>query len=252
MTLERVAADFFVGRSPDYDWKRVYGGQVVAQALMAASRTVEQPHRVHSLHAYFVLGGVPKESILFEVDRLRDGRSFSTRRVVARQASGAILNLDASFQADEGDVEIQSARLPGDLPDPTALPLMEWSGLGEVREVPPTPGVAHSQLWARIKEDLGDDPILHACGLAYLSDHNPMDSIVMMHPNKNWNELMTVSLDHNIWFHRQGRADDWMLFDMSADGLVNARGLSFGTVFSASGVHLASTAQEGLVRSPRK
>jgi acyl-CoA thioesterase II len=253
ITLERVAADFFVGRSPDYQWGRVYGGQVVAQALMAASRTVEKPHRVHSLHAYFVLGGVPKESILFEVDRLREGRSFTTRRVVARQASGAILNLDASFQADEHDVEIQSTSLPVGLPTPESLPLHEWSGLGEVREVPPVAGVARSQIWMRIKEDLGDDPVMHACGLAYLSDHNPMDAIVMMHPSgANWDELMTASLDHNIWFHRQGRADDWMLFDMTGHGLVNARGMSLGSVHTAAGVHLATTAQEGLVRSPRK
>lgn len=118
ITLERVAADFFLGRTPLYSWGRVYGGQVVAQALAAASATVEKPHRVHSLHAYFVLGGTPGESILYEVDRLREGRSFTTRRVVARQSSGAILNLDASFQREENDVDIQVTDLPEGLADP--------------------------------------------------------------------------------------------------------------------------------------
>ena len=157
MTLERVAADFFLGHTPQYTWGRVYGGQVVAQALAAAIATVEKPHRVHSLHAYFVLGGTPGVPILFEVDRLREGKSFTTRQVVARQASGTILNLDASFQRDEPDVDIQSAGLPLGVPLPESLSAGEWGGLGEVREVPHDPTVARSQMWLRIPDDLGDD-----------------------------------------------------------------------------------------------
>ncbi len=252
MALDHVAEDFFLGHTPDYEWGRVYGGQVVAQALRAASATVTQPHRVHSLHAYFVLGGQPKKSILFEVDRLREGRSFTTRRVVARQSSGAILNLDASFQRYEDDVDIQQSTSASDVPSPEALPEQEWSLFGDVREVPTTPGEARSQVWIRVPEDLGDDHTLHACALAYLSDHNPMDAIVRSHPvNPNWDDLMTASLDHAIWFHRPMRADEWMLFDMSGHGLVNARGMSTGSVRSIDGVHLATIAQEGLVRSRR-
>jgi acyl-CoA thioesterase II len=252
MTLDRVAADFFVGHTPAYPWGRVYGGQVVAQALRAAAATVEEAHTVHSLHAYFVLGGQPSQPILYEVDRLREGRSFTTRRVVARQHGGAILNLDASFQRTEADVDKQESPISDSAPHPDSLPLQEWSLLGDVKEVPPTPGVARSRIWMRIPVDLGDDPVLHACGMAYLSDHNPMDSIVMSHPTgQSWDTLMTASLDHNIWFHRFRRADQWMLFDVSGHGLVNARGMSIGAVHSIDGTHVATVAQEGLVRSPR-
>ena len=256
MTLERVAADFFLGQTPPYAWGRVYGGQVVAQSLMAAAATVNPDHHVHSLHAYFVLSGTPGEPILFDVDRLREGRSFTTRRVVARQSGGAILNLDASFQRHEADYDIQSGGLPEDLPAPESLPDNEWSGMGDIREIPKTAGVARSQLWMRVRmapdEDFGDDPVMHACALAYLSDHNPMDSIVMSHPDRlSWDQMMTASLDHNIWFHRPVRADHWNLFDMAGHGLVNARGMATGSVHSRDGVHLATIAQEGLVRSPR-
>lgn len=252
ITLERVAADFFVGQTPHYSWGRVFGGQVVAQALAAAAATVGKAYRVHSLHAYFVLGGIEGVPILFEVDRLRDGRSFMTRRVVARQSSGAILNLDASFQIEEPDVDIQEGGLPPGLPEPESIERSEWSGLGDVREIAPTDGDARSQLWMRVPEDLGDDPTAHACALAYLSDHNAMDAIMLSHPAKpDWEAMMTASLDHAVWFHRPCRADDWMLFDYRGHGLVNARGMATGSVYSTSGVHLATVAQEGLVRTRR-
>lgn len=252
MALEPTGVDTFLGRTPDYPWGRVYGGQVVSQALMAASTTVPVEHRVHSLHAYFVLGGVPKESIVFEVDRLREGRSFTTRRVVARQSAGAILTVDASFQREEHDFDIQESTLPPDVPLPDSVPRNEWGGMGDVREIAPSPGVARSLIWMRIPEQLNDDPVLHACGLAYLSDHNPMDAIVMSHPGGfDWTQMMNASLDHNIWFHRHARADEWMLFDMVGHGLVNARGMATGSAHSLGGVHLATIAQEGLVRSPR-
>ena len=252
ITLEQVAADFYLGHTPQYQWGRVFGGQVVAQALAAAAATVRADHRVHSLHAYFVLGGTPGESILYEVDRLREGRSFTTRRVVARQSGGAILNLDASFQRDEPDVEKQETDLPSDVPRPEDVTPSDWGALGgEARELAPT-GDARSRVWMRIKDDLGDDPILHACGLAYLSDHNPMDAIILSHPKQlQWDAMMTASLDHAVWFHRPMKADDWMLFDMRGHGLVNARGMATGSVHAHNGVHLATVAQEGLVRSPK-
>lgn len=252
MTLERVATDFFIGQTPQYQWGRVFGGQVVAQALMAAMMTVDKPHRVHSLHAYFVLGGAPGEQILFEVDRLREGRSFTTRRVVARQSSGAILNLDASFQVEEDDLDIQEAGLPEGVPLPDDVPSSEWGAMAQVREIPATSGIARSRVWMRVDETLGDNPALHACALAYMSDHNPMDAMILSHPqNLSWDQMMTASLDHAIWFHRPIDATDWVLFDMRGHGLVNARGMSTGAAYSTSGVHLATIAQEGLVRSPR-
>jgi acyl-CoA thioesterase II len=252
MNLERVAADFFLGSTPDYPWGRVFGGQVVAQALAAAAATVTSEQYVHSLHAYFVLGGQPKEPILYEVDRLRDGRSFSTRRVVARQSSGAIFNLDASFHRSEPDVDIQSTSLPEGTPMPDEIAGEPWIGLGETREIKPTPGTARSRIWIRINEDLGDDPVMHACALAYMSDHNPMDSVIMSHPSGlDWESFMTASLDHNIWFHRPVRADQWVLFDMQGHGLTNARGVATGSAHSESGVHIATIAQEGLARLRR-
>ncbi len=253
LSLQEVAKDFYLGQTPDYEWGRVYGGQVVAQGLAAATATVDATHRLHSVHAYFVLGGSPKEPILYDVDRLRDGRSFSTRRVVARQSAGAILNLDASFQRDEPDLDIPEIGLDPDLPDPESLPPLDWGGCGEVRELPRTPGEARSRLWIRAKGDLGDDPRAHACAVAYLSDHNPMDAIALSHPlGLDWERLMTASLDHAVWFHRPARADQWLLFDLRGHGLVNARGMATGTVHTRDGVHVATIAQEGLIRVARE
>lgn len=253
LALTEVAKDFYLGQTPDYPWGRVYGGQVVAQGLAAASATVDPAHRLHSVHAYFVLGGSPREPILYDVDRLRDGRSFSTRRVVARQSAGAILNLDASFQRDEPDIDISETRLEPGLPDPDSLPPFEWRGAGDVREIPRPPGQARSRLWIRARGELGEDPVLHACAIGYLSDHNPMDAIALSHPlGQDWEQLMTASLDHAVWFHRPARADDWLLFDMHGAGIVNARGMAMGTVHTRSGIHVATIAQEGLVRVARE
>ncbi|MFN0028238.1 MAG: acyl-CoA thioesterase [Acidimicrobiales bacterium] len=253
LTLQQVAKDFFVGQTPAYEWGRVYGGQVVAQGLAAATATVHPEHRLHSVHAYFVLSGTPQEPILYDVDRLRDGRSFSTRRVVARQSAGAILNLDASFQRDEPGLDISETGLEDDLPDPESLPRAQWNGLGDVREVPNQPGQARSRMWIRATDDLGDSPALHACALAYLTDHNPIDAIAMSHPlGLDWDKLMTASLDHAVWLHRPARADQWLLFDMRGHGLVNARGMATGTVHTRDGAHVATIAQEGLVRVARE
>lgn len=252
ITLDRVSDNEFVGHTPAYPWGRVFGGQVVAQALVAAGLTVEPGQFVHSLHAYFVLGGTPRESIRYEVDRLRDGRSFSTRRVVARQASGAILNLDASFHRIELDADVQDQGLPGDVPLPDQLERQDWGGFGANREHEYPLGSARSSVWLKIDDDLADNPLFHAAAIAYLSDHNPMDAIVSSHPEGlSWEQMMTASLDHNVWFHRPVNANDWMLFDMRGHGLSNARGMSTGLVHMLDGTHVATIAQEGLVRSPR-
>ena len=252
MTLDRVGENEFVGRTPEYPWGRVFGGQVVGQALMAAGATVEPDQFVHSLHAYFVLGGTPRQSIRFDVDRLRDGRSFSTRRVVARQASGAILNLDASFHRVEQDAEVQDVALPTDVPKPEELTAQDWGAFGSNREMPHPPGSARSSVWLKIDDDLGENPLMHAAAIAYLSDHNPMDAIVSSHPQRlSWEQMMTASLDHNVWFHRPAKATDWLLFDMRGHGLSNARGMATGLVHHIDGTHIATIAQEGLVRSPR-
>ncbi len=252
MTLEPESSDTFIGQTPSYPWGRVFGGQVVAQALMAAGETVSSDHRVHSLHAYFVLAGTPGEAISYEVDRLRDGKSFTTRRVVARQQDRAILNLDASFHRPEIEVEVQEAELPRDVPGPDQLEAQDWGAFGENREVKYPPDSRRASVWLKIEEDLGDDPLLHAAAIAYLSDHNPLNAVVSSHPDElSWEDMMVASLDHNIWFHRFVRADEWMLFDMHGHGLSNARGLATGLVHGINGVHGSTVAQEGLVRSRR-
>ena len=251
--LEPHGPDTWVGESPAYPWGRIFGGLVVAQALLAASRTVNPDHLVHSLHGYFILGGDPGEPVRYEVDRLRNGRSFTTRQVVARQSGGAIFNLSCSFQRHEPGVETQTATFPADAPPPPAV-TTDIEGSGILRhEVPQAPGVPRSLVWARYPLPLGDDPNLHACALAYLSDTNAMDAIAASHPRGNpasdWHDTyMSASLDHAIWFHRPARADDWLLFDLDGHGIVRTRGLSTGHVFTAAGLHVATIAQEGLIR----
>ncbi len=259
LQLESHGPDVWVGESPDYPWGRIYGGMVIAQALLAATQTVVPDHAVHSLHGYFILGGDPTEPVRYEVDRIRNGRSFTTRRVVARQSGGAIFNLSASFQRHEEGVETQTADFPTDAPDPaTITPYKEGSGTDRYDVVlesdeqgrrPP-----RSLVWARYPAELGEDPRVHACALAYLSDTNPMDAVATAHPrgmpaDGEWEHTyMTASLDHAMWFHRPARADDWLLFDLDGHGIIRTRGLSTGHVFTADGQHIATIAQEGLIR----
>ncbi len=255
--LEPHGPDVWVGESPAYPWGRIFGGLVVAQALLAATRTVHPDHTVHSLHGYFILGGDPNEPVRYEVDRLRNGRSFSTRQVVARQSGGAIFNLSCSFQRFEGGVETQTADFPADAPVPSTIAYeIEGSGI-ERFEVRQPAGRPRSLVWARFPAGLPDDPIVHACALAYLSDTNAMDAVAAAHPRgipegDGWGDTyMSASLDHAIWFHRPVRADDWLLFDLAGHGILRTRGLSTGHVFSADGVHVATIAQEGLIREIR-
>ena len=254
--LEPHGPDTFVGESPAYSWSRIYGGLVVAQALWAATGTVREEHALHSVHAYFILGGDPDEPVRYEVDRVRNGRSFSTRRVLARQSGGAILTLGCSFQKAEPGPETQSADFPADAPAPESV-AGEYDAGVEVRAVklPRTP--PQSWIWARFPQPLPDDPRLHACALAYLSDLNPMGAVVAAHPDpprpgEDWDErMMGVSLDHAIWFHRPVRADDWLLIQLSGHGLIRTRGLATGPVFMPDGTHVATVAQECLLRDRR-
>ncbi len=253
--LESHGADTWLGESPAYSWGRIYGGLVIAQALWAATQTVKPEHGVHSLHTYFILGGDPSEPVRYEVDRVRNGRSFSTRRVVARQSAGAILTLGCSFQREEDGPETQSYEFPEGVAAPESLP-REWDAGIDRRDLPRREGRPSNWMWARWPEPLGDDPRLHPCALAYLSDLNPMSAVVASHPEKirdeEWGEsLMGVSLDHAMWFQRHARADDWILLDLEGHGLIRTRGLATGTLFTADGTHVATVAQECLLRTRR-
>jgi len=253
--LEPHGPDTWLGESPPYEWGRIYGGLVIAQALWAATQTVRIEHAVHSLHAYFILGGDPVEPVRYEVDRIRNGRSFTTRRVVARQSGGAILSLACSFQRDEGGSDTQSSTFP-EVPAPDDLE-SHWDA-GAIRcDIPLEGEPPRSLIWGRFPRELGDDPRLHACALAYLSDMNPMSGIRMSHPHKpKWEDeadgesyfVTSASLDHSMWFHRPVRADDWLLIDMTGHGVTGMRGLATGPVFGADGTHVATIAQEGLMR----
>lgn len=256
MTLEAHGPDTFVGTGPSYPWGGLYGGQIVAQALRAAALTVDPSFHLHSLHAYFIRLGDAAEPIRLEIDRIRNGRTFVTRRVVARQSVGAILNMSASFQLPEEAPDIQTEQIPPVAP-PEQLRGDSWSPLMERRFLDKDIGPGRVGAWMRLTEDLGDDPILHACALAYLSDDLPTDAVVARHPDRPprdsaertfWN----ASLDHAIWFHRPTRASDWHLHDFTCRGLVNARGVSIGSIFDREGRHVATVAQEVLIRPVRK
>lgn len=256
MTLEPHGPDTFVGTGPSYPWGGLYGGQIVAQSLRAAALTIEPAYHLHSLHAYFIRLGDAAEPIRLEIDRIRNGRTFLTRRVVARQSVGAILNMSASFQLPEEAAEVQTEQLPRVAP-PEDLRGDSWSPLIERRFLHQDIAPGRVGAWMRLTEDLGDDSILNACALAYLSDDLPTDAVVARHPDRPprdstertfWN----ASLDHAIWFHLPTRASAWHLHDFTCRGLVSARGLSIGSIFDRSGRHVATVAQEVLNRPVRK
>ena len=254
--LESLGADTFVGIGPRYPWGGLYGGQIVAQALRAAASTVDTDLEVHSLRSYFIRRGDHTEPIRFEVDRIRNGRSFSTRRVVARQAVGAILNLEASFQRPEPSLDLQTVIMPAGVPDPDSLISESLTQSTERRFVPPAsipssePGAGRTLAWMRVNADLGDDQLLHRCWLAYLSDDLPADAVQVDTEIGDKNRF-TASLDHTIWFHRPVRADQWHLHDFVCHNYVGGRGLAIGHVFAADGVHVATVAQEVLLRGHR-
>ena len=276
LDLEPIELNIFRGLSPDERRQRVFGGQVAGQALVAAGRTVEDDRRVHSLHAYFLRPGDPTVPILYTVDRIRDGKSFTTRRVVAIQRGKAIFNLAASFQvAEEGPAH--EFPMP-DVPDPESLPTMKErmepfrDRLGDwydrphpmdFRYITPTPlerGETgeplppRQQVWIRADGELPDDPLLHACVVTYESDFTMLDTTLLPHGVSGWADeggLMMASLDHAMWFHRPFRADEWLLYDMDSPTTAEARGLARGTVYSRNGDLVVSVIQEGLLRPLR-
>jgi acyl-CoA thioesterase-2 len=254
MALEQHGTDAWVGTGPQYPWGGLYGGQIVAQALRAATLTVEPDFKVHSLHAYFIRLGDHEEPIRFEVDRVRDGRSFVTRSVADQQSVGAIFNLSASFQVAEDGAEVQMASIPP-MPPPDELTSDGWSPIFDRRFAPP-PGAGQVAAWLRVEKEIGDDPLLHACALAYLSDDLPTDAVVSVHPahvegDPFHQRFFTASLDHAIWFHHPFRADVWHAQTFTCHGMMGSRGLSLGYVFTADGTHVATVSQEILLRELR-
>jgi len=269
LDLEPIEVNMFRGVSPEEKRQRVFGGQVAGQALVAAGRTVERGN-VHSLHAYFLRPGDTSVPILYEVDRIRDGRSFTTRRVVAIQHGRAIFNLSASFHVDESGPDHQ---LPmPDVPDPESLPTFQERmapyvdkfGDWLTRPQPidqryvDDPGGPFSRvggrpprqrIWIRADGRLADDQLLHDCVVAYASDMSLLDSVMLPH-RLSWDDprIMGASLDHAMWFHRPFRADDWLLYDQESPSAAGARGLARGTIFTRDGRLALSVVQEGLVR----
>ena len=253
LDLEQIEQDLFRGASPETNLQRVFGGQVAGQALVAAGRTVEPSRSVHSLHAYFLRPGDPTRPIVYEVDRTRDGRSFTTRRVVALQHGRVIFTMSASFQVHETGIEHQIAMPP--TTDPDDLPALEgpearaWSSI-DLRFVPRDDATPlGQQVWLRAAEPLPDDPLTHVCVLAYASDLTLLSSTIRPHEISRWDgNLKMASLDHAMWFHRDFRADQWLLYDQLSPAGGGARGLASGRIFTREGVLVASVVQEGLVR----
>jgi acyl-CoA thioesterase-2 len=270
LDLERLEVNLFRGVSPEEGRVRVFGGQVLAQALIAAGRTVDADIPVHSLHTYFLRPGDPQIPIVFDVDRIRDGRSFTTRRVVAIQHGRAIFNMASSFHVVEDGPEHTDA-MP-DVPDPEALesaPKPEWRrpdlarSAAEWRKEQPiemrfvgTPTWARTEhgepvqdVWQRTVGPLPDDPLLHAAIVAYASDYILLSTATLPHA-AGWSDgkFMTASLDHVMWFHRPCRADDWLLYHLQSPAAARGRGLSVGAIFRSDGVQCITVAQEGLLR----
>jgi acyl-CoA thioesterase-2 len=261
MTLEPHGPDTFVGKGPQYPWGGLYGGQIVAQALRAAGHSVDPRFLPHSLHAYFIRPGNATEPIRFEVDRDRDGRSFCTRRVVVRQSIGVILNMAASFHIPEDAPKVQAIAMPI-VPAPETLTSPGWSMLFDRRFVDlPAADAGRATAWLRLRDGIDDDPLLQACGVAYVSDDLPTDAVFSLHPERPRNEapvvtnahdvLVSASLDHSIWFHSHSDPSRWQLHDFTSHGIGGSRGLASGQVYTASGEHVATISQEILLRQRR-
>src|SRR5688572_13740780 len=269
LDLEKIEENIFRGRQPDEDRQRVFGGQVAGQALVAATRTVEAGRHVHSLHAYFLRPGDPSIPILYDVDRIRDGKSFTTRRVVAIQHGRAIFNLAASFQLHEEGLDY-AAPMP-EAPDPDTVPTFkeryarhaERMGPWYHRPRPidaryvdaplpddPAPEAPQTsqRVWLRADGTLPDDPTLHACIVTYASDMTLLDTTLLPH-HLRWsdNAIQMASLDHAMWFHRPFRADEWLLYVQDTPSTSSARGLARGLIFTGDGHLAVSVVQEGLI-----
>ncbi|MEU6080703.1 acyl-CoA thioesterase II [Streptomyces sp. NPDC047108] len=280
LDLERIEEDIFRGNSRAAVVPRVFGGQVAAQALVAAGRTVPDDRSAHSLHAYFLRPGDPGAPIVYTVDRIRDGRSFTTRRVVAVQHGQPTFHLSASFQTYEDGLEHQ-APMPY-APDPETLPtaaemlprhahlfrdpgtvdrLLESRAAIDLRYAaePPYATAAdgprdpRSQVWFRTAGKLDDDPLLHVCLATYVSDMTLLDSVLLAHGRGGWTvgDVVGASLDHAMWFHRPFRADEWLLYDQESPSASGGRGLGQARIYTADGRLAISVIQEGVIRVPR-
>jgi acyl-CoA thioesterase-2 len=272
LELEQLEVNLFRGVSPQNARERIFGGQVLAQGLMAAGRTVDAGRRVHSMHAYFLRPGDPHVPIIFDVDRIREGRSFTTRRVVAIQHGEAIFNAAASFHVPE-DGPDHSDPMP-DVAPPESIPAAEPSPWGD-EENPETaspwagerpidmrfpggdpwsaegPRPPDQDMWLRANGTLPDDPLVHATVGAYVSDIALLGTTTMPHASPGSKGFMMASLDHVMWFHREFRADEWLLFHLHSPSAMGARGFARGSVFRADGQLAMSIAQEGLIRPMR-
>jgi acyl-CoA thioesterase II len=271
LDLEQLEVNLFRGTSPQVGAKRVFGGQVIGQALIAATRTVEGV-LPHSLHAYFLLGGDPDVPIVYDVDRIRDGKSFTTRRVVAIQHGRAIFSMSVSFHNDEPGLDFQ-VTMP-DVPHPDALPSeaeikqkilpqlpeavrryyererpIEWRPVELDRYLGKKIENGRFHVWIRATAKLPNEPAIHQCVLAYASDMLLLDSALIPHGRTVFEKtLMAASLDHALWFHRPFRADEWLLYAHDSPNLAGSRGFSRGLIFAGDGTLVASVAQEGLLR----
>lgn len=273
LDLERLETDLFRGVSPPIGWPRVFGGQVVAQSLVAASRTVVSTRAPHSLHAYFLLGGDPAVPIVYEVERIRDGGSFTTRRVKAIQKGRAIFAMLVSFHQMEAGFD-HAAERP-DVPGPEALRDARTLARSEGSIVPPpmlayftqawpielrpvetdryrdrTPKPGRYHVWMRTTKALPEDPAIHRAVLAYASDMTLLDAALIPHGRTVFDsDIQSASLDHALWFHRPFRADTWLLYSQDTPTAVGARGFTRGTLHNEAGELIASVAQEGLIRA---
>lgn len=272
LDLEKLEENLFRGLSPDVGWQRVFGGQVIAQAMVAAQRTVGNDRHLHSLHAYFMRPGDPSVPIIYEVDRIRDGSSFTTRRVVAIQHGKAIFSLSSSFHIDEEGFDHQIA-MP-ETPDPDSLngeaeiranyianasePVRKyWQSQRPIEICPAHPEDYFMRqrhepvqsIWVRTTGPVPNDRRLKTAILAYLSDMTLLDTSLYAHGTSVFDRsLQFASLDHAMWFHREPDLDDWLLYKQDSPNASGARGMSRGSIFSRSGTLIASVAQEGLIR----
>ncbi|MBB3808875.1 acyl-CoA thioesterase II [Pseudochelatococcus contaminans] len=273
LNLEQLEENLFRGIGPKEGWQRVFGGQVIGQALVAATRTVEADRPVHSMHCYFVHPGDPKIPIVYEVKRIRDGRSFTTRYVEAIQHGRAIFTLIASFHAHEPGLRHQPPMPDVPMPEETAQEDLQAALLQQMPEpirnyfererpvelrpvdysrfLPGTQGARKPSfdIWIRATAPLPDDPAIHRCVLGYASDMTLLDTSLAVHGRSVFEGgIQGASLDHAMWFHRPFRADEWLLYSQESPFSGSARGLSRGLFFTRDGLHVATVAQEGLIR----
>ncbi len=272
LDLEQIEQNLYRGHSPQDGWQRVFGGQVIAQALVAASRTVTG-REAHSLHGYFLRGGDPSVPIIYDVERVRDGRSYATRRVQAIQHGAPIFILSASFKVAEETTLAHQIEMEA-VPPPESLATQDELLSGALDKLPPVvrvyftgerpievrpldtthyltsdPLPPRQKVWVRVNGSLPDDPAVHRCALAYASDFTLLDTSLFPHGRRVFDpDVLLASLDHAMWFHRPFRADDWLLYVQDSPSVYGGRGFNRGSVYDRAGRLVASATQEGVVR----